>query len=202
MNRPYNESECGGGAILSDDPSVLSAEEMRDRRSVRLQGYDYSSEGAYFLTICTHGRAPLFGMIRGDAMVANEFGHHVLSVWMDLPNHYPGLVVDAFVAMPDHVHGIATIVGTDPVVGAIHESPLRRDKSPPQRQRRRMTISRLVGRFKMSTAKWINEQLGTRGQPVWQRNYHDHIIRDRMELDRIRSYIDDNPRRWHDATSL
>ena len=182
---------------MSEMPSSVDAQrpeewmaEEGNRCSIRLQGYDYSSEGAYFLTICVQDRQPLFGAIQDSDMVLNEFGRHVLSVWRDLSNRYPGVLVDDFVVMPDHVHGMVVIdaIGSDPVGRIQRESDMS--------HRRRMTISRLVGRFKMNTAKWINEQRNTRGRSVWQRNYHDHIVRNDDELERIRAYIAQNPRRW------
>src|SRR5512137_1336233 len=89
------------------------------RRSIRLPGYDYSQPGAYFLTLCTHERETLFGDVVDDVMRLNDYGEIVAAVWADLPNHYPHVELDAFVIMPNHVHGI--IVIADNAVGAIHE---------------------------------------------------------------------------------
>jgi REP element-mobilizing transposase RayT len=103
--------------------------------------------------------------------------------------------------MPNHVHGIIVIIHneTNPIgaigdrdVGAIHELPLRNELS----HRRRMLIPKIVGYFKMNTAKEINQIRNTPGVPVWQRNYYEHIIRDERDLDRIRAYIAENPLRW------
>ncbi|HNY31576.1 MAG TPA: transposase [Fibrobacteria bacterium] len=155
-----------------------------------MQGFDYSSPGAYFLTVNTQGRQPLFGEIRAGEMTWNDYGKHVTATWQDLPNHYQGVMMDEFVVMPDHFHSIVVIDSVQCVEpdGEVDMLEVLR--------RRRMTISRLVGRFKMTTSKWINERRGTPGARVWQRNYHDHIVRDAMEHDRIRAYIAGNPRRW------
>jgi putative transposase len=162
--------------------------ECHHRRSIRLRGYDYSQAGAYFITICTHERIRLFGDIMNGEMRLNDAGRVVQMIWDELPNHYSGVETDAFVVMPNHIHGIILITET---VGAIHESPLQ---SP--RERRQMLLPKIIGRFKMNTAKRINEMRHTPGAPLWQRNYYEHIIRDEESLNRIREYIANNPTQW------
>jgi hypothetical protein len=83
--------------------------EKHHRRSIRLKGYDYTQPGAYFITICTHGRECLFGEIIDGEMHLNEAGQIVVQTWQDLPNHVPNVQLDAFVVMPNHVHGIIII---------------------------------------------------------------------------------------------
>ena len=165
---------------------------LKNRRSIRLKEYDYSEPGEYFVTICTEGRSHLFGYIDSDAMHENELGKVVRICWQEMPEHYPHVELDEFVVMPNHVHGIVLISGDD-TVGAIHESPLPRNTA----DRRRMTLSKIVGRFKMNSAKRINQLRGSPGIRVWQRNYFEHIIRDDKSLDRIREYIASNPEQWH-----
>ena len=79
--------------------------------TIRLSGYDYSRTGAYFVTTCTHGRADLFGKIVKNEMRLNVYGRMVQEVWNGLPGHYPHVALDAFVIMPNHVHGIVVLVG-------------------------------------------------------------------------------------------
>ena len=87
---------------------------IHNRRSIRLQGYDYSQAGAYFVTICTHNRKCLFGDIADGEMWLNDAGRMVQAVWDEIPAHYPGIDIDAFVIMPNHIHGIIVIVGAAP----------------------------------------------------------------------------------------
>jgi REP element-mobilizing transposase RayT len=87
------------------------------RRSVRLKGYDYTQAGAYFVTICTQNRECLFGDILEGMMRLNNVGQTVESVWNELPQHYPGVDIDAFGVMPNHIHGIIILMDND-VVGA------------------------------------------------------------------------------------
>ena len=85
--------------------------DIRHRRSIRLQGFDYSQAGAYFVSICTQNRECLFGEIVEGKMVLNDAGRIVQTVWDDLPNHYLDVELDECVVMPNHVHGIVVIVG-------------------------------------------------------------------------------------------
>lgn len=167
------------------------------RRSIRLKGYDYSQVGAYFVTLCTENRESLFGRVDDDEMCVNDFGMIATEFWDQIPHRFPGVELDEFVVMPNHVHGIIVItenpagaiwVGANPV-GAIHESPL-------QTQRRKMLLSKIIGYFKMNTAKRINAARDTAGTQVWQRDYYEHIVRDEHELSRLREYIANNPARW------
>jgi putative transposase len=92
--------------------------EKHHRRSIRLKGYDYTQPGAYFITICTHGRECLFGEIIDGEMHLNEAGQIVVQTWQDLPNHVPNVQLDAFVVMPNHVHGIIIITDRTGGIGA------------------------------------------------------------------------------------
>ena len=88
--------------------------ENQHRRSIRLRGYDYSRAGAYFITICTQHRKRLFGDIVADAMILNDAGRMIQTVWDEIPLHYVGTDIDEFVIMPNHIHGIIIIVGAPP----------------------------------------------------------------------------------------
>ncbi len=175
-----------------------STDQGRRRRSIRLQGYDYSQVGAYYITVCTRDRECLFGDVVNGQMKLNEAGKIIQPVWEGLPHSYEGIELNAFILMPNHVHGVI-VISTQ--VGAIHESPLSSiGKSPAivdrVSHRRRMLLAKLVGRFKMVTSKQINALRRSSGQPLWQRNYYEHVIRDGRSLNHIRQYIADNPVQW------
>ena len=149
-------------------------------KSLRLRGYDYSRTGAYFVTMCTQNRANLFGKIVKNEMRLNVYGRMVQEVWNGLPWHYPHVVLDAFVIMPNHIHGIVVLS-----VGAgLKPAPTRH------------SLPEIVRAFKTFSARQINESRHTPGTPVWQRNYYEHIIRNQAALNRIRQYIIDNPGHW------
>jgi REP element-mobilizing transposase RayT len=155
------------------------------RRSIRLPGYDYAAAGAYFVTVCTQNRQPLFGEVQNGEMCLSEAGHIVWRCWNDLPNHYAHVKLDAFITMPDHVHAI--IVLDDSIAGEPENHHL-----PP-----RHGLAEIVRAFKSFSARRINELRRTAGIGVWQRNYYERIVRDEQELHQIRAYIIDNPVRWH-----
>jgi putative transposase len=162
------------------------------RRSIRLPGYDYSSPGPYFITICTYRKECLFGNVADDGVVLNDYGEIVRDEWERSAKIRPELDLDAFVVMPNHFHGILHIVGSSNVVGAHGHAPLRH---PPLRRPPR-SIGSCVARFKGVATRRINAERDAAGKPVWQRNYYEHIVRDEADLARIRDYIATNPLRW------
>ncbi len=157
------------------------------RRSIRLKGYDYSLPGIYFVTICAADRDFLFGDVADGKVRLYDAGRIVQSVWSKLPDHYAGLKTDAFVVMPNHVHGILILyppVPADFVGAGLKPAPTKRHP-----------ITEIVRGFKTFSARHINALRQMRA-PVWQRNYYEHIIRNSRSLDRIRQYIAENPERW------
>ena len=168
------------------------------RHPLRLEEYDYSRAGAYFITVCTKDHENILGEIVNGSMRLNPFGEIVEACWEGLPSRYPDIELDAFVVMPNHIHGIIIIS-----VGAIHELPLReapaRDDTAMQSHRsyrRRMVLPRIIGYVKMNTARRVNQLRNTPGTSVWQRNYYEHVIRNNKSLNSIRQYISENPQRW------
>jgi REP element-mobilizing transposase RayT len=156
------------------------------RRSIRLKEYDYADPGAYFVTICVSGKRFLFGRLVRGQVVLNEYGQAVQACWLGLPDHYLNMELDAFVVMPNHVHGIFII--TDVRAGL---RPARKGAAS-----KRPALPEIVRAFKAFCSRRINEMRGTRGARVWQRNYYEHVIRDEQSLNRVREYIVANPERW------
>ncbi len=175
--------------------------ERHHRRSIRLKGYDYTQPGAYFITICTHDRACLFGEVVEGQMRLNDFGQVVKEEWFRSAEIRKEirLFADEFVVMPNHIHGIVWIVehgvAAMRVMGGVGAT--RRVAPTPPRGPVSGSIGAIVGQFKSITTKRINALRGTPGAPVWQRNYYEHIIRNEDALHRIRQYIATNPLRWH-----
>jgi putative transposase len=91
------------------------------RRSIRLKDYDYSQDGAYFVTICVHNRESLFGKIANEKMILNDVGKIAEQCWCEIPQHYPNVILDKYIVMPNHVHGILII--DNPSVGANNLRP-------------------------------------------------------------------------------
>lgn len=151
---------------------------IHHRRSIRLQGYDYSQAGAYFITICTQHRQHFLGEILEREMRLNDAGKMVLQQWENLLQRFSALELDAFVVMPNHVHGILVL----------------NDNST-------ATVGDIVGAFKsITTNEYIKgvRQFHWQGfdKTFWLRNYYEHIIRNEQALSRIREYIIYNPINW------
>ncbi len=151
------------------------------RRSIRLPDYDYSQNNAYFVTICTKDRLPTIdsGIIRGIIQKA----------WENLPNHYPTVILDEFMIMPNHIHGII-IISNQNIYG------LRRGEvtSP---LRKKITLGQIVAYFKYQSTKSINQIRRSISVPFWQRNYYEHVMRNDDDLYRTRKYIRENPLKWN-----
>ena len=170
------------------------------RRSVRLHGYDYSSAGLYFVTACTEKRESLFGELIQGEVRPSEIGRLVSWCWFDLPNHYPRLKLDEFVLMPNHIHGILALVdpvgaGLKPALGILAPAGLVGAGLKPALALRH-ALAEIVRAFKTFSSRRANELRGTRGKPLWQRSYYEHIIRSGDELSSIRRYVAENPLRW------
>ncbi len=167
--------------------------EKNNRRSLRLSGYDYSQNGAYFVTVCTRNRESLFGEIEDGNMFLNSYGQIVSDVWSHLPDHYFHVQSDQFVVMPNHIHGI--IVSNRDVVGA-GLKPARTKPAPTDGSIKIHALPEIIRGFKTFSSRRINEMRGTPATQFWQRNYYEHVIRNGADLNSIRQYIIDNPARW------
>lgn len=154
---------------------------------LRLRGYDYSSPGYYFITICCENRTRFLGDVRDNAIILNEPGEMVHRTWTDLPGELRGITIDSFVTMPNHVHAL---VG----VGVRLTDP---DK--------RSSLIDIVHWYKSLTTTFYIKGVRESGWPrfdgrLWQDRFHDHIVRNEQELDVIRNYIATNPERWEEDT--
>jgi putative transposase len=175
------------------------------RRSIRLQGYDYSQPGAYFVTIVAYQRECLFGEIVDGEMKLDQCGKIVSRAWHDLPHHYPHIELGAFCIMPNHVHAIIILID-DGTGGSteLTEASSRYWQTRPYKTMKRHGLPEIIRAFKSFSAKRINKLRHTPGIPVWQRNYYEHVIRNEREMDHISRYIESNPARWmvHDENPL
>ncbi|MRS05622.1 transposase [bacterium] len=155
-------------------------------KSLRLETFDYSQPGAYFVTIVTHQRKPLFGNLANGLMNLSPLGELASSVWLGLPNRFAEVETDEFIVMPDHFHGILIIKEEGPRFNTSFSAP-----NPS-----RLSLSTLVGTYKSIVTRVHHFNNHTNKEPIWQRNYYEHIIRDELEFDQIRNYILENPARW------
>ena len=168
----------------------MGTREGQSRKSIRLIGYDYAQAGGYYVTIVTFQRECLFGEIACGEVRLNALGRIVAECWQAIPEHFPRAEVDAFVVMPNHVHGIIFLAGT--MVGATHASPLPQPKFP--HGPKSGSLGAIVGSFKSAVTHRAGIELNAGN--VWQRNYYEHIIRDQAEYECIARYIAENPSNW------
>jgi putative transposase len=173
------------------------------RRSVRLKEYDYSQTGAYFVTICTQNRECLLGEITDGEMKLNNAGRIVQLAWDKLPRRYLETELDAYVIMPNHLHGIVILHSES--VGARSSRPdesktVGAGSSCPNkgRENRAPTLGTIVAYFKYQTTTQINAIRNVGIQKFWQRNYYEHVIRNEADLAEVREYILNNPARWNE----
>jgi len=163
------------------------------RRSIRLPEYDYTQEGAYYITICIRNRESLFGKISNGRMVLTKCGEIAERCWNVLPEFFPDVVLNEFVIMPNHFHGIIIITGDGR--GLINQTPTTGIgdkwilmKNPGQ------PLGKIIRHFKAQTAKYIHDAGFDHFR--WQRNYWEHVIRNDQSCDKIRQYIIENPSYW------
>ena len=161
------------------------------RQSIRLKEYDYCQPGAYFITICAHNSANIFGHCENGEIRLNGFGEIVRGEWLRTQALRLNAVMDEYVIMPNHIHGILVIL--EGCRGTLQRAPTVEQFSKPVSN----SIPTIIRLFKSTTTKQINKVRQTPGLPVWQRNYYEHVIRNEDKLNKIRQYIQFNPLKWH-----
>ena len=179
------------------------ARQLHKRAAMRLEHFDYTQGGPYFLTICLQRRTPLLGKITDRGSVAlNPFGVMITTVWRAMPEYNPGLILDEFIVMPDHFHAIIGFV--DPHIWralwpATTDAEVDQDDS---KKFSRLSVSKIVGRFKLQTLKHYRQGVTESGWPtyagqLWQRGYWDRIVRSERDLQSHREYIYNNVWKKH-----
>jgi putative transposase len=152
-------------------------DDLPRRHSIRLWGYDYSQTGAYFVTICTHERRCLLGRIIDARIFLSPIGELVAREWAASAKMRRDVELDAFVIMPNHLHGIVLLGRSEAAAAA-------------------RPLGAMVRGFKAATTRAVAAAGCSFQHPLWQRNYYDHIIRNENSLEAIRAYIADNPAKW------
>jgi putative transposase len=171
------------------------------RRTIRVQGYDYTQAGAYFITICTRDRECLLGKVVNGLVQLNETGRLVESVWLQTATVRPDIELDAYVIMPNHFHAVFFIHESRGVPGATHRVAPTINHAAAGKTRRPTgpkpgSVGAVMAQFKSLVSKRINLTQKNLAGSVWQRNYYEHVIRDEASLNRIREYIATNAQRW------
>jgi len=168
---------------------------VRGRRSIRMPEFDYAAGGVFFVTICVKDRECLFGEVVECEMRLNDMGAIVESCWRSIPEHRANVTVDAFVVMPNHLHGLLRLAS----VGATLVSPsfeVRSDGRSAPRGPDPGSLGAVVGCFKADVTRRTTGFGARSSRNIWQRNYYEHLVRDDRSLEQIRQYIAANPANW------
>ncbi|MDD4319227.1 MAG: hypothetical protein PHW10_02805 [Candidatus Peribacteraceae bacterium] len=178
--------------------------------SARCNGWDYTSPGRYFVTLCTHRKYPWFGTVRNGFVCLTDTGAIAFECWNDIPRHFPQVTLDTFIIMPNHTHGIV-IIGeqqTKTIVETRHVASLQPTSIQPTSKQpasiqpitndfgplRSGSLPAIIHAYK-STVTRLCRRHGM-DDFAWQPRYHDHIIRNEREMNAIRRYIIHNPIKW------
>ncbi len=161
---------------------------FKDHKQFRLPYYNYASTNLYFVTICTHDRKCIFGDVVDGKIMLSNMGKYVEESWLKIPSVTEYASIDEFVVMPNHFHGILFIDNED--------EP--REIETMEFQIRKRSLSNVVRNFKSAVTTKIRGLQNDQTLKVWQRKFYDRIVRDEIELNRIRDYIINNPLRWQE----
>ncbi|HEX2394360.1 MAG TPA: transposase [Bacteroidales bacterium] len=153
--------------------------------SSRLQNWDYGQNGDYYVTICTHGMETFFGKVISKEMILNSMGRIAFDCWQSIPDHFGFVILDTFIIMPNHIHGIITINKSAPY----NENNI----VPRSRNQGKNTLSSIIGSYKSAVTKSIRK---TVFMFSWQPRFYDHVIHHSDSYLRIKKYIEDNPQNW------
>ncbi len=156
---------------------------MRERKRNRLKDYDYSQDGYYFVTICTKDKKDFFGSVAKGKMIPNKHGEIAKQCWCELPRHYLNCLLDLFVIMPNHVHGIIVIDSKKIVGNGFKPFPTH-------------DLSEIIRGFKTFSSRRINEEMAGNDRFQWQKSFYDHVIRNERSLHNLKQYIQNNPLKW------
>ncbi len=172
-------------------------------KSNRLQNYDYSTNGWYFITICTKDKQSFFGKIVDGKMILNEYGKIVKKYYWEIPRHFPDVMLDEFIIIPNHIHGILIInkISTKTNANIFTTVETKNFLSLHHNEEKYLipkwtsrTIGSVIRWFKIGVTKYMRGN--TDIYQIWQSNYYDRIIRNDDELQKIRKYIVENPLKW------
>ena len=161
-------------------------------KTTRLQSWDYGANAPYFITICTANRKHYFGQVINGEMQLSEIGKMAEIYWQAIPEHFPFVRLDAFVIMPNHVHGIIVIdKDADEQCGDTKPCISTKNQFGPQSR----NLASIVRGFKIGVKKYASVH---HIDFSWQALYHDHIIRNDIAYQRIHDYILNNPAKWEE----
>jgi len=169
--------------------------DFHHRHSIRFQNYNYSNKGMYFITICVQNHECLFGIIQNNIMTLNNIGKIVENEILKTSQLRKNVYIDKYVVMPNHIHMIIDIQSAE--ISSYANSKI---KTLSTQQKSKLLLPKIIQQYKSATVRRVKEynNLEIYGKQYlhWQRNYHDHLIRNKTEHLQISSYISHNPYNW------
>lgn len=173
---------------------------MKTRKSIRLQDYDYSQSGEYFITICVNQRQNRLGNISNDKSILSVEGQ-IINKWIiQLAERFKNISIDSYIIMPNHIHFIIEI--------KLSESDDLSNLKLPQKNetdletwrvaRTKMLLPKIINYLKTNSSIELNRLNNEIGNKFWQANYYEHIIRNEKDYLKISSYIENNPITWNE----
>jgi putative transposase len=171
----------------------------KDRKGLRLTGWDYSSEGVYFVTICCHDRQSYFGRICDNEIILSEIGLIATKFWKEIPNHFVHVKLDEYIVMPNHIHGI--IILDYSLVRSRHGMTLQSNNGSNHNINQfskpiKNSISVIINQYKSSVKRWCNQNGSDHFR--WQSRFYDQLLHNENSIDIIREYIYNNPKKWEE----
>ncbi len=167
-----------------------------ERKKIRLDDWDYSSDGIYFITICCQNSNSFFGFIDNHKVIHSETGKIASQFWQEIPLHFAHVKIDEFVIMPNHIHGIIMLDYS--IVELINVSNIESGKEKKNlnkfSQPVKNSVSVIINQYKSSVKRWCNKNNYT--DFCWQSRFYDKIVHNECSLEEIRKYIINNPRNW------
>jgi REP-associated tyrosine transposase len=152
---------------------AVEPQSRHDRKRLRLSQFDYSAPGYYFITLCVWRRRCILGNVDENCVILSDLGRLVSDALQRVPERYVGILLDAFVVMPNHLHALLELTGSE------------------------TALSAAIGAFKSLSTNAARTASMIADAKLWQRGFHDHVVRSDADLDRLREYIANNPLKWH-----
>ena len=167
--------------------------------STRLEDWDYSNPGMYFVTICSKNMVSWFGEVLDGETVLNEMGGIANKCWIEIPNHFENVKMDEYIIMPNHVHGIVELLG-DHTVGRDVACNVSTSDRMSHISPKPGSLSAIIRSYKSAITRIIRKYHNPKF--AWQPHFWDHVIRNENSLERIQNYIQNNPVNWNQNQNI
>lgn len=175
----------------------MNRHQFPDRRTIRLQEFDYSKDGIYFVTIDTYEKRLLFGNVHNCEMMLNDLGRIAQDCWRSIPDHFRNAGLNEYIVMSNHLHGLVVLLGKEEADTACRVPTTDNLKQEAFSKPTTGSIPTIIRSFKSAVTKLIHERYPSQMDTIWQSRYYERVIRNEKELIAAINYLRDNPIKWH-----